>query len=90
MDNCEEYLGDEYQKLAHLQFGGGGTLQWISKDVPHTHVATGIYMTKKKCSFLYNVGKCPFVICKLFDSRTNPASIEIGTIRHTDHKLAKS
>jgi hypothetical protein len=45
-------LGDEYQKLAHLQFGGGVTLQWIYKDVPHTLImATGIYVTKKRCSF---------------------------------------
>jgi hypothetical protein len=24
VDVCEEHLGDEYRKLAHLQFGGGG------------------------------------------------------------------
>ncbi len=52
-------------------------------------MATGIHVTKKRCSF-FNVGKCPFVICKLFDTRTNLASIEIGTIQHTDHKLVKS
>ena len=52
VDVCEVHLGDEYQKLAHLQFGGGVTLQWIYKDVPHTLImATGIYVTKKICSF---------------------------------------
>ena len=37
-----------------------------------------------------NVGKCPFVVCKLFDTWTNLASNEISTIQHTDHKLANS
>jgi hypothetical protein len=58
VDVCEEHLGYEYRKLAHMQFGGGGTLQWISKDVPQTRMATGIHVTKKRCSFC-NVGKCP-------------------------------
>jgi hypothetical protein len=33
---CEQHIGQEYLQLAQQQFGGGGTLRWISKDKPHT------------------------------------------------------
>jgi hypothetical protein len=36
VDVREQHIGQEYLQLAQQQFGGGGTLRWISKDKPHT------------------------------------------------------
>ena len=88
VDVCEQHIGQEYLQLAQQQFGGGGTLRWLSKDKPHTRIETGVRVTKKRCSFHY-VSGCPFVIRELFNTRTQMTSIEIGSIQHNDHSLTK-
>ncbi len=51
-------------------------------------MATDIRVTKKRCSFI--MLESALLWYASFDTRINLAYIEIGTIQHTDHKLAKS
>jgi hypothetical protein len=85
----EQHIGQEYLQLAQPQFGGGDTtLRWTSKDKPHTHIETGVCVTKKRYSFHY-VSGCPFVIRELFNTRTQMTLIEISSIQHNNHSLTK-
>jgi hypothetical protein len=85
-DIAPAQLTEHYKALAIQHFGGGGSLKWIHKDRPHLRKTTGIRVTKKRCTF-FHVSKCPFVIRELLHTRRNVASIEIGDIPHTSHKL---
>ena len=73
--------------LGKRNFGGGGSLMWLSKDRPYLR-ADGIRVTKKRCTFFHSC-KCPFVIRELFNTKTNLTTIEIGDLKHTQHNVVK-
>jgi hypothetical protein len=73
--------------LGKRNFGGGGSLMWLSKDRPYLR-ADGIRVTKKRCIFFHSC-KSPFVIRELFHTKTNLTTIEIGDLKHTQHNVVK-
>ena len=85
IDAPEAQLPEEYQNLAQQQFGGGGSLSWLTKSSPYFR-KSGIRVTTKRCSF-YHVSNCPFIIRELMDMQTRLACIEIGSLPHSNHNL---
>ena len=85
IDAPEAQLPEEYQNLAQQQFGGGGSLVWLTKSSPYFR-KSGIRVTTKRCSF-YHVSNCPFIIRELMDMQTRLACIEIGSLPHSNHNL---
>jgi hypothetical protein len=73
--------------LGQRNCGSGGSLMLLGKDRPYLR-ADGIRMTKKRCTFFHSC-KCPLVIRKLFNTKTNSTTIEIGDLKHTQHNVVK-
>ena len=53
------------KELGQRNFGGGGSLSWLSKNRQYYVRGYGIQVTKTRCTF-YHSCKCPFVIREFF------------------------